>query len=285
MSLKSRKMVGIGATGVFMFATILAVLILVILIFEIVSSGYKDLDWKFITSPPSVLSAEKAGIWPALMGSIWLMALTAVISIPVGIGAAIYLEELTVKNKLTRIIEVNISNLAGVPSIVYGILGLGIFVRQFHMGRSVLAGALTMSLLILPVIIVSAREALKAVPDSIRQAAYGLGATKIQTIWHHVLPAAVPGIVTGIILALSRAVGETAPIAMIGALSYIHDAPKGVMSSFTALPLQIYNWISYPQKEFHEIAGAAILVLLILLLTMNSIAITIRQRFERNRQW
>jgi phosphate transport system permease protein len=227
----------------------------------------------------------KAGLKSALVGTIWLLVLTALIAIPLGISAAIYLEEYAARNSFNRFIEVNIANLAGVPSIVYGILGLAIFVRSLSLGRSVLAGAATMSLLILPVIIIAAREALKAVPDSIRQGAHALGATRWQVTRHHVLPAALPGILTGVILAMSRAIGETAPMIMIGALSYVAFVPRGPLDDFTVLPIQIFNWVAMPQREFHMLGACGILVLLGLLLVMNSVAIYIRHRAQRSIKW
>jgi phosphate transport system permease protein len=227
----------------------------------------------------------KAGFKSAVVGSMWLLGLTALISIPIGIAAAVYLEEYAAKNRLSRFIELNISNLAGVPSIVYGILGLALFVRWLGWGRSVLAGAATMSLLILPVIIIAAREAIKAVPSSIRQGAFALGATRWQVVSQHVLPSAVPGILTGIILSMSRAIGETAPMIMIGALSYVAFVPRGPMDDFTVLPIQIFNWVSFPQKEFHMLAACGILLLLAVLLTMNALAIIIRFRAQRNLKW
>jgi phosphate transport system permease protein len=260
--------------------TWLSVLILAVLLIQILSTGLGWLDWQFLTSFPSRFP-EKAGIKSALVGTLWLILLVATIAIPVGVSTAIYLEEFMQRGKLAKIIEINIANLAGVPSIVYGILGLAIFVRALMLGRSLLAGALTMSLLILPTIIIATREALVAVPDSIRFAAYSLGATKWQTVWHHVLPASFPGIMTGIILALSRAIGETAPLIMIGALTFVAFLPEGVMDSFTALPIQIYNWVSRPQTEFHELAAAGIVTLLLVLLLMNATAIAIRSKTER----
>ena len=209
----------------------------------------------------------------------------AVIAIPIGVGAAVYLEEFAADTKMRRIIDVNIANLAGVPSIVYGMLGLMLFVRGLALGRSILAGALTMSLLILPVIIVTAREALKTVPSGVRQAALGLGATKWQTVRAHVLPAALPGILTGVILSLSRAVGETAPLLMVGALSYMAFIPGSPMDDFTVLPIQIFNWSSRPQDGFRVAAAAAIIVLLAILLTVNALAIITRTRFQRKMQW
>ena len=199
-------------------------------------------------------------------------------------ATALYLEELSRKGKFAKLIEINISNLAGVPSIVYGIIGLAIFVRGLGLERSLLSGALTMSLLILPVIIIASREAIKTVPMSIRQAAFALGATRWRTAWAHVLPASFPGILTGVILALSRAIGETAPLIMIGALTYVAFLPEGPMDSFTALPIQIFNWVSRPQQEFHELAAGGIIVLLIVLLTMNATAIFIRQKSEKKLQ-
>lgn len=247
----------------------------------------KGADWlsiKFLTSFPSRFP-EEAGIKSALMGSIWLMVLTAIMSIPMGIGSAVYLEEYARKSILTKLIELNISNLAGVPSIVYGILGLALFVRGLNMERSLISGALTLTLLILPIIIISSREAIRAVPSSIRDASYALGATKWQTIRYHVLPAAIPGILTGNILALSRAIGEAAPLLMIGALTFIAFTPESIFDPFTALPIQIFNWASRPQAEFQYLAAAAILVLLALLLTMNAAAIIIRNKYQKNLRW
>jgi phosphate transport system permease protein len=215
------------------------------------------------------------------VGTLWLISLVALISIPVGVSSALYLEEFAKPGKLNKFIEVNISNLAGVPSIVYGILGLAFFVRFFALERSLLSGALTMSLLILPVIIIASREAIRTVPMSIRYAAFSLGATRWQTTWAHVLPASSPGIMTGVILALSRAIGETAPLIMIGALTFVAFLPAGPMDSFTALPIQIYNWISRPQQEFHELAAAGIFVLLVILLLLNASAIYIRNKTEK----
>lgn len=260
--------------------TWLGVALLALLISQVSISGYAWLDLQFLTSFPSRFP-EKAGLYSALVGTLWLITATALIAIPVGVAAALYLEEFAKKNKLNRFIELNIANLAGVPSIVYGILGLAIFVRFFALERSVLAGALTMSLLILPVIIIASREAIKTVPMSIRHAAFALGATTWQTVSSHVLPAAFPGILTGVILAMSRAIGETAPLIMIGALTYVAFTPDNIMDSFTSLPIQIYNWASRPQQEFHELAAAGIMVLLIVLLIMNSVAIIIRHYAEK----
>ena len=258
----------------------IGVLILGILLFHVTQEGIQWLDLQFLSDFPSRFPA-KAGIHSALIGTLWLISLTALFSVPIGIGAGLYLEEFIKKSRISQFVDLNISNLAGVPSIVYGMLGLVIFVRWFEFNQSVLAGSLTMSLLILPVIIISTREALRAVPNTIRQAAFALGATRWQTLYAHVLPAAFPGILTGIILALSRAIGETAPLIMIGALTYVAFVPDGPMDDFTALPIQIFNWASRPQQQFHELAAAGILVLLFVLLLMNSIAVIIRHRLEK----
>ncbi|MFT5100107.1 MAG: phosphate transport system permease protein [Planctomycetaceae bacterium] len=263
----------IFCTGV----TFLAMAILAILIYQVTSAGAGWLDWQFLTSFPSRFP-EKAGIKSAFVGTLWLVSLTALIAIPTAVLAAIYLEEYAPKNKATIFIEINIANLAGVPSIVYGILGLAIFVRFFGLNRSVIAGAMTMSLLILPVIIIASKEAIRAVPSSLRQAAFAVGATRWQVVHAHVLPSAIPGILTGVILALSRAIGETAPLIMIGALTYVAFLPEGPMDEFTALPIQIFNWTARPQEEFHELAAAGIIVLLAILLVMNATAVYIRYR-------
>lgn len=256
--------------------TWMSVLLLVVLLADMVSEGAGWLSVDFLVNFPSRFP-EKAGLKSALFGTLWLIGFTALFSVPIGIGAAIYLEEYSRKGWFSRLIEINIANLAGVPSIVYGLLGLTIFVRWVGLGRSVLSGAATMSLLILPVIILAAREAIRAVPSSLRQGAYALGASRWQTIQHHVIPSAMPGILTGIILAMSRAIGETAPLLTIGALTYVAFIPQSPMDGFTALPIQIYNWASLPQKEFQGLAAAGILVLLAVLLVMNSLAVAIRQ--------
>lgn len=261
-----------------------AIVLLCVLLMEVSIKGFFWLDWQFLTSFPSRFP-ERAGILAPIAGSIWVILLTALFSVPLGVGAAIYLEEYAKKSRLGRIIEINISNLAGVPSIIYGLLGLVVFVRFFLLGRSVITAALTMTLVILPVIIVAAREALKGVPGSIREASYALGATRWQTIRAHVLPAALPGILTGVILALSRAIGETAPLIMTGAVAYVAFVPDGIFSAYTVLPIQIYDWAARPQEAFHEIAAAAIIVLLVLLLTLNAIAIFIRNHYQRKFRW
>ena len=258
-----------------------AIILLALLIYQVSVLGMPWLDGQFLNSFPSRFP-EKAGIKSALVGTLWLVSITALFAIPVGVLAAVYLEEYAKPNRLTEFININIANLAGVPSIVYGILGLAIFVRFFALERSVVSGALTMSLLILPVIIIAAKEAIRAVPSSLRQAAFAVGATRWQVIRAHVLPAALPGILTGVILAMSRAIGETAPLIMIGALTYVAFVPDGPMDEFTALPIQIFNWTSRPQEEFHELASAGIVVLLGVLLMMNAIAVYIRYRGSRN---
>ena len=277
--LLARKSSGIGFAALCVAATLLAIAALAVLLIDVTSQGIGRVSWDFINSFPS-RKPEEAGIKAALWGTIWMMGLTAVFAVPLGLGAAIYLEEYAGRNWFTRVVQVNIANLAGVPSIVYGLLGLALFVRALELQRSVLAGALTMALLVLPIIIIAAQEALRAVPSSIREAAYALGATRSQMVFRQVLPAALPGVLTGIILALSRAIGETAPLIMIGALLFVPFTPSGPFDRFTALPIQIFNWASRPQKEFQENAAAGIIVLLAVLLTMNAIAIILRNRFQ-----
>jgi phosphate transport system permease protein len=260
-------------------ATAVGVLALAVLLADVFSDGWSTLSLDFLGRFASRFP-EEAGVKAALYGSIWVLALTALFSFPLGVGAAIYLEEYAPKNWVTRTIQTNIANLAGVPSIVYGILGLALFVRALGFERSVLSGALTLSLLILPVIIIASQEAIRAVPDSIRQAAYGLGATRWQTVSTQVLPMALPGILTGTILALSRAVGETAPLILVGAVSFIAFTPEGIMDSFTVLPLQIFEWVGRPQPEWRHLAAAGIIVLLAILLSMNAVAILLRNKYQ-----
>lgn len=264
--------------------TLIGLLVLVYLLWTMAHQGFGKLSWDFLNSFPSRF-AHKAGIKAALWGSAYLAFFTALFAIPVGVGAAIYLEEFSEDNRLRRIIDTNIANLAGVPSIVYGMLGLAIFVRFLGFGRSVLSGSLTMAILILPIIIVTAREALKAVPQTVRHAAYALGATKWQAVKSHVLPAATPGILTGIILAMARAAGETAPLILIGALNFVAFVPEGPLDSFTVLPIQIFNWVSRPQESFHDIAAAGMIVLVGMLVLTNALAIAIRVRHQRKLQW
>ncbi|WP_445477761.1 phosphate ABC transporter permease PstA [Lysinibacillus irui] len=264
----------------FFLATTFALVTLAILLYRIVTQGIDYLNIDFLTNFASRF-ADKAGIKAALIGSLWLMAVVAPVSIILGVGTAIYLEEYAKKNRINDFIRMNISNLAGVPSIVFGLLGLTIFVRMMGLGKSILAAGLTMSLLILPVIIVAAQEAIRAVPNEQREASYGMGATKWQTILRVVLPAAIPGILTGSILAMSRAIGETAPLVVIGIPVILQFLPNGLLSQFTALPMQIYDWAKRPQEAFQYVAAAGILVLMTVLLLMNSIAIFIRNKFQK----
>ena len=259
---------------------ILALLSLAALLFDVFQEGLPWLDIQFLTSYASY-RPEQAGILAAFFGSIWVVLLTAAISFPLGVGAALYLEEYAPTNYFTSFIRLNISNLAGVPSIVYGILGLALFVEALSLGRSVLSGALTLSLLILPVIIIISQEAIRSVPNADREGAYALGATKWQVTRDVVIPQAFPGMLTGTILALSRAIGEAAPMIAIAALVYIPFTPTGPLDRFTVLPIQIYNWINQPQSEFRALAAAGIIVLIIVLLSINSLAIFIRNRYQK----
>ena len=284
------------------FASILfALVILCVLLIGLIWKSWGIITWSFLNSPDS-WRASRAGIQSGLWGTLWLTLLTAICCVPVGVGAAVYLEEYASPNRLTRFIQLNIANLAGVPSIVYGIFGLTLFVRGMSLGRTLAAAALTMSLLILPVVIIATQEALRSIPATLRHAAYALGATKWQTIRHQVIPAAMPGILTGVILALSRAAGETAPLVMIGGLSYwsstpgdiksLHDFfthPQSILQApwdqFTAMPLAIYNWALKEDEEFQRLAAAGIVVLLAMLLLMNTAAIVIRHRFQKHVRW
>jgi len=299
--LQRRRRVGRVFSTACLLLTLGAMGVLLVLLAAVFKEGWPWLTRKFLANMPSVLTPEEAGMNSAIWGTLWLIALTALFSVPTGAGAAIYLEEYAGDNRFTRFIKLNIANLAGVPSIVYGILGLALFVRWVRLDRSVISGALTMSLLILPVIIIASREALAAVPNSIREAAYALGASRWQTVRHHVLPAALPGMMTGVILALSRAIGETAPLIMIGALTYVAFTPGGsffedypqtiggacewlttaVKDPFTAMPIQIYDWASRPQREFHGLAAAGIIVLLGTLIAMNATAVGLRAWQQR----
>lgn len=264
--------------------TAFGLLMLAIFLGNILIEGLTRIDWDFITNFPS-RNAEKAGILPALVGTLWIMGLTAIIAIPLGVSAGIYLEEYGKKSKLANLLEINISNLAGVPSIIYGLLGLEIFGRVMGMGGSLLAGASTLSLLILPIIIVSTREALKAVPKSIKEASFAMGASKWQTISYQLLPASFGGIITGVILALSRAIGETAPLIVIGALAYVPFVPASPTDEFSVLPIQIFNWISRPQKGFAINAASAIIILLMVTFVLNGIAMYLRNRWQRKVKW
>ena len=265
-------------------AMVLPLCLLAILFIDAFMDAAPRLSWRFLTSFPS-RKPEIAGILSPLVGSFWLMLLTAVIAIPIGVGAALYLEEYARPTRLTSLIEININNLAGVPSIIYGLLGLELFVRAMKFERSLLAGAATLALLVLPMVIMASREALRTVPLLLREASYGLGADKWQTLRFVVLPMALPGILTGVILSLARAIGETAPLITIGALTYIAFLPDSIKSPFTALPIQIFNWVSRPQAGFHANAAAAIIVLLALMLLLNGMAIWLRMRLQRRVSW
>jgi phosphate transport system permease protein len=263
-----------------LLSLLLGFLTLIVLLVDVAREGIPRLSSDFVNNLDS-RRPSRAGIRPALIGTVWVMGLVVLISFPLGVGAAIYLEEFAKRNRFTSFVEVNITNLAGVPSIVYGLLGLAVFVRFMHLGRSVLAGALTLVLLILPVIIVASREALRAVPDSIRHGAYAVGATTWQSVWHLTFPASLPGILTGVILGLSRAIGEAAPLITLGALTYVNFIPNHPLDRFTAMPIQIYSWISRPQIEFQHVAAAGILLLLVVLLAMNTVAVILRNRYEK----
>jgi phosphate transport system permease protein len=261
-------------------AVTLGLLMLVVLLVDVLIDGLPWLRTELFTEFPSRFPA-RSGMRSAIQGTLWIIAITALVAFPIGVGAAIFLEEYSGDNWLARVIEINIANLAGVPSIIYGLLGLGIFVRSLMLGRSVLAGGLTMALLVLPTIIVASREAIRAVPRSLRLASFALGGTQWQTIFYHVLPNSMAGILTGTILALSRAIGETAPLITMGALTFIAFDPRGPLDVFTAMPIQIFNWISLPQADFHDLAAAGIVVLLAVLLSMNATAIILRNRLMR----
>lgn len=270
--------------GLAMSAVVVGLVVLGALLVDVLRKGLPHLDWQFLTRYPSRFP-QQAGILSALVGTGWLMLLTVALAVPLGIGTALWLEEYAPRNWFTRLVRLNIANLAGVPGIVYGLLGLALFVRWMGLGRGVLAGALTVGLLVLPTVIVASQEALRAVPDSLRQGAYALGATRWQTVSGVVLPAALPGMLTGVVLALSRAIGEAAPLIMIGALTFVAFLPKTPMDPFTVLPIQIFNWISRPQEGFRLIAASAIIVLLAVLLLMNSLAIWLRNRYQRRVEW
>jgi phosphate transport system permease protein len=255
---------------------------LIVLLVQVLVEGGPRINFDLVSRFPSS-NPDLAGAQSAIFGTIWIISIVAATTIPIGVGAAIYLEEYADEDRwYNRLIEINIQNLAAVPSIVYGILGLAFLVRGFaDLGQVVLAGGLTLSLLVLPIVIISSREAIRAVPDSIRQGSLALGATQWQTIRRQLLPAAIPGIATGTILALSRAIGEAAPLVLLGALTFVTFNPDGLDSAFTALPIQIFNWISRPQEEFKVLAAAAIVVLLFILLAMNATAIYLRNRYQR----
>ncbi|MCS6961849.1 MAG: phosphate ABC transporter permease PstA [Deltaproteobacteria bacterium] len=263
-----------------LIVTSFALTALLITVGAIVASGALKLNLDFLLGFPS-RKAEQAGILPALLGSAYIIFLVAVVSVPIGVLSALFFEEYLRNGPIKKMLDINLKTLAGVPSIVYGLIGLQIFVRTFDLGRSILAGALTISLLILPVVVIASREAIRQVPGSFREASYALGATKFDTIWRIVIPFSLPGIITGSILALSRAIGEAAPLICLGALTYVAFIPDGLFSPFTTLPIQAFNWISRPQPEFHQNAAGAILILIILLLIVNSLGILIRLKLQK----
>jgi phosphate transport system permease protein len=267
----------------FLAAILAAVALLLLLLAVLVVRGWDWLSLDLFLEQASFRKTEGTGMQAAILGSIWLVAGAGLISFVMGVGTAIFLEEYAPRGSLTSFLQANISNLSGVPSVVYGLLGLAVFVEMFNLGRVLLAGALTMGLLILPIVIIAAQEAIRNVPLGLRQAAYGVGATRWQVVRHHVLPAAMPGILTGTILAVSRAIGETAPLIVVGASAFILYNPNSVMDQYTAMPMQIYQWAGRPQEDFKELASAAIIVLMLILLAMNGTAIYLRQRLGKER--
>src|SRR6056297_1536645 len=277
--LKRRKILDKLFKYIFLGFIFIGIFVLFVLLFDVFRDGFKMMDWEFFTRFDSRFP-ERAGIKAGLFGTIYVIGLMIPITFVVGTATAIYLEEYAPRNRITEIIRLNIANLAGVPSIIYGMLGLGVLVRTLSLGRSVLAGALTLSLLVLPVVIVSAQEALRSVPSALRKASYGMGAVHWQTVSRVVLPSALPSIITGFILAISRAIGETAPLIMMGALTFVMFTPQSLMDSFTVLPIQIFNWTSLPKTEFHYVAAAGSTVLLIMLFILNGIATFIRYKYE-----
>lgn len=278
----ARRRVGLVMSVVLFVATFFGIVVLVTLLVDVAIKGAPWLSGEFLTNYPSRLPAQ-AGIKSAIVGSVWMIGLTALIAVPVGVASAVYLEEYAPRHWFFRLVQINIANLAGVPSVLYGILGLALFVRLLALERSLMAGSLTMALLILPVIIIGTQEALRALPSGLRESAYALGATRWQVIWSHLLPVAAPGIMTAVILSLSRALGETAPLIMIGALTFIAFLPESVMDAFTVLPIQIFNWTARPQADFQALAAAGIIVLMVFLLLMNLSAILLRNHFEKSR--
>jgi phosphate transport system permease protein len=267
----------LGAIGILLLA-------LVLILWDVLSQGVPWLDPDFIMNVPS-RRVERAGIFPALVGSFEIAVIVGLLTFPSGVAAAIYLQEYAKDNRLNRLLRTNIANLAGVPSVIYGIFGLALFVRIAGLGFTVLAGALTLTLLILPVVIIASIEALKAVPEAQREGAYALGATRWQMVRRSVLPAAAPGIMTGIILAMARAIGETAPLILVGAFGFVTFVPNPLSGSYTVLPIQVYDWATRPQADFHGIAAAAIIVVLLLMLVLNAIALVVRARLSRHIQW
>ena len=278
-----RKVASVVFAALAVGATAFGVAALALLLFTIARDGLLHVTWDFLNSFPS-RKPELAGAKAALLGTLWVMGFTSLFSIPLGVGAAIYLEEFAPRNWLTRVIEINISTLAGVPSVVYGLLGLALFVYGAGMGPSILAAACTLTLLILPIIIVASREGLRSVPLSTREAAMALGSTKWQAVWHQVLPAGLPAVLTGVILALGRAIGETAPLIAIGAFTSVFFIPTSPMDSFTVLPIQVFSWLSRPLRGFQENAAAGIVVLLVVLLLLNSVAVALRHMYGKRSQ-
>lgn len=277
--LDKRRRYGTLVAGLLFAATMLGLLVLATLIVDVVTTGSGWLSEQFLTGYPTS-SPETSGIWPAIVGSLYLMLIVAATTVPLGVGTALYLEEYAEEGSLKRIIQLNITNLAGVPSVVYGILGLGLFVYLFDMGSSLLAAGLTLSLLVLPIVVISSQEALRSIPQGVRESAFALGATRSQVIWHHLIPMALPGILTGVILSLSRAVGETAPLVLVGASLAINFTPAHLLDDFTALPMLVFQWTEEPGASFQELAAAAIIVLMAFLLLMNMTAILLRNHFE-----
>ena len=274
-----RKWMGRAFYGLCLLSVCIALGMLAVLLIYLLQQGVTGIDWSFLTSFPS-RHPDKAGIKPAMLGSIYVVLVAGVVSFTLGVATALFLEEYATRSKFAKIAKINIANLAGVPSIVYGILGLQIFVHSMHLGNSVLAGGFTLALLVLPIVIVAASEAVRAVPPSLREGSYALGATRWQVIWRMVIPQAFPGILTGVILAVSRAIGETAPLIAMGALTFVPFTPDSPLSRFTVLPIQIFNWTSRPQEGFRETAAAGIIVLLVILLVMNAGAVILRNRFQ-----
>ena len=274
-----RKWMGRAFHGLCLLSVCIALGMLAVLLIYLLQQGVTGIDWSFLTSFPS-RHPDKAGIKAAMLGSIYVVLVAGVVSFTLGVATALFLEEYATRSKFAKIAKINIANLAGVPSIVYGILGLQIFVHSMHLGSSVLAGGFTLALLVLPIVIVAASEAVRAVPPSLREGSYALGATRWQVIWRMVIPQAFPGILTGVILAVSRAIGETAPLIAMGALTFVPFTPDSPLSRFTVLPIQIFNWTSRPQEGFRETAAAGIIVLLVILLVMNAGAVILRNRFQ-----
>jgi phosphate transport system permease protein len=283
-AVERRRLVGTVFYGACLAAIGVLLIALLLLLYDVLARGLPWLDLDFLTGVPS-RRPERAGILPALVGSLQIMVLVGVMAFPIGVASAIYLTEYARQSRFTLLLETNISNLAGVPSIIYGILGLALFVRILGLGTTVLAGALTLTLVILPVVIIASMEAIKAVPQAQREGAYALGATRWQMVRGSVLPAAAPGIMTGLILAMARAIGETAPLILIGAFTFVTFLPNPFEGGFTVLPIQVFQWATRPQPDFQGIAAATIIVILVLMLILNGLALVVRARLSRNIQW